>query len=210
MPNGIACKNCGTTFDCTSSRKVCSDECKRELKRRYDRERYPQVRKETIARACDWQRENRERKRAYDAEYREKTRAHRLQLKREYGKRYYSENRERMQHYYSMAAHVRRSRVQQAGSFRVSRQDLRRCIERFGNRCAYCQSVFTADNRCEWDHVVPIARGGNHGIGNLVPACAPCNRSKSHRTVMEWRLRKTVARPSHGLPLAVDGERVAA
>lgn len=40
-------------------------------------------------------------------------------------------------------------------------------------RCVYCgQSAGTAD------HVLPQALGGGHLIGNLVPACRPCNGAK--------------------------------
>lgn len=42
-------------------------------------------------------------------------------------------------------------------------------------RCAYC-------NKCadvlERDHVVPLSKGGDHTLLNVVPACSPCNRAK--------------------------------
>ncbi|WP_431863023.1 HNH endonuclease [Microbacterium algeriense] len=41
------------------------------------------------------------------------------------------------------------------------------------------------------DHVMPIARGGSHSIGNLTAACARCNLSKGALTVMEWRMRQS-------------------
>ena len=52
--------------------------------------------------------------------------------------------------------------------------------------CFYCHSK----DRIEIDHVQPIQRNGRHAIGNLVPACLPCNRSKSDLFVMEWRIRE--------------------
>jgi 5-methylcytosine-specific restriction endonuclease McrA len=36
------------------------------------------------------------------------------------------------------------------------------------------------------DHVVPIARGGAHSIGNLMPLCGPCNTSKNDMLWIEW------------------------
>ncbi len=32
------------------------------------------------------------------------------------------------------------------------------------------------------EHVIPIARGGQHSPGNLVPACWPCNAAKGTQT----------------------------
>lgn len=40
------------------------------------------------------------------------------------------------------------------------------------------------------DHVIPIARGGEHRIGNLAPACRSCNAQKNRSFIMEWRKRK--------------------
>lgn len=49
--------------------------------------------------------------------------------------------------------------------------------------CAYCSTS------CEptMDHVVPLARGGNHCESNVVPACKPCNSSKGAKLVTEWK-----------------------
>ena len=38
------------------------------------------------------------------------------------------------------------------------------------------------------EHLIPLARGGRHSVGNLAPLCRSCNSSKSHLTWSEWRL----------------------
>ena len=63
-----------------------------------------------------------------------------------------------------------------------------RLLIRYENRCAYC-SVDLKITGLHWDHVTPLSRGGRNAEGNVVPACPPCNLSKSASTVMEWRLR---------------------
>ena len=49
--------------------------------------------------------------------------------------------------------------------------------------CVLCNST---DN-VEADHIVPIARGGRHSIGNLQPLCRKCNRAKASMLWAEFR-----------------------
>ena len=56
--------------------------------------------------------------------------------------------------------------------------------ELYRRNCIYCGSM----EKIEIDHVIPLSRGGNHSIGNLVPSCQYCNRSKGSKTIMEWRV----------------------
>jgi len=44
-------------------------------------------------------------------------------------------------------------------------------------RCVYC-AVPLALDVATLDHVYPVSQGGPHTPGNLVTACAPCNRLK--------------------------------
>lgn len=45
----------------------------------------------------------------------------------------------------------------------------------YGYRCAYCGE---RPLRLTQDHVIPLARGGNHTASNIVPACKSCNSKK--------------------------------
>jgi 5-methylcytosine-specific restriction endonuclease McrA len=65
--------------------------------------------------------------------------------------------------------------------------------ESFGGHCAYCGEPATT-----WDHVHPVAEGGDTTPDNILPACAPCNSSKGTRDVYEW-LEATGRRPSERL-----------
>ena len=64
----------------------------------------------------------------------------------------------------------------------VSRRDWERLIRRHGGLCAYCGDSAAT----EQDHVFPLSRGGRHTIGNVLPACKPCNSSKHNRLLIEW------------------------
>jgi predicted restriction endonuclease len=73
---------------------------------------------------------------------------------------------------------------------RVTEKDLRRLLARHRARCAYCAVAVTRVQgpAClEWDHVIPISRGGRHSIGNLLPTCRACNRGKEADLLVVWR-----------------------
>jgi HNH endonuclease len=49
-------------------------------------------------------------------------------------------------------------------------------------RCVYCGT----DEVSRWDHLVALRRGGETVLGNLVPACGPCDDSKAQRDFDLW------------------------
>lgn len=75
-------------------------------------------------------------------------------------------------------------------SAEVSGRDLHRLVARFGGKCAYCR----AQPHEHFEHVIPLARGGRHSIGNLLPSCSTCNLSKGSKLLSEWRLIEPLPR----------------
>lgn len=57
------------------------------------------------------------------------------------------------------------------------------CKQYFNNQCAYCGE--TVDSLTQ-DHVIPLSKGGEYTINNIVPACRSCNSSKCDRDLLEW------------------------
>lgn len=47
--------------------------------------------------------------------------------------------------------------------------------------CQYCGLRFEPED-LTFDHVIPVAQGGQRGWTNIVTACEPCNRRKAART----------------------------
>lgn len=76
---------------------------------------------------------------------------------------------------------LRRARKKEAGIYVILPKEIRRILS------SQCVSCGTHD-RIGFDHIVPLARGGRHSIGNLQPMCTPCNSSKNDKTMMEWKL----------------------
>ena len=77
--------------------------------------------------------------------------------------------------------HRRRARKNRR-HYRISTKELA-AIRR--QPCAYCGAAGPSTI----DHVIPLSRGGMHSIGNLIAACASCNRRKHAMTITEWRYR---------------------
>lgn len=57
-------------------------------------------------------------------------------------------------------------------------------FERDDFTCRYCGERGGA---LECDHVVPVSRGGETTLTNLVTACRTCNRRKGAKTLQEWQ-----------------------
>jgi len=55
--------------------------------------------------------------------------------------------------------------------------------------CVYCNISLSLKNvKPHLDHKTPLARGGNHEIGNLQWTCSTCNQRKWRKTDKEFRL----------------------
>ena len=81
------------------------------------------------------------------------------------------------------AMHLRRrARAALAGGS-FSHAEWTALIAEQGGHCAYCG----VRAPLEADHRVPLARGGANDIGNIIGACARCNRRKHTRTEAEFR-----------------------
>ncbi|GAA1645919.1 hypothetical protein GCM10009700_35390 [Brevibacterium sanguinis] len=82
------------------------------------------------------------------------------------------------------AQRLKRDSLKKAAECRtVTADDLKRITNRQRGKCYYCQ----AEADLVFDHIVPLAKGGRHAIGNLVGACDHCNSQKSAMLLVEWR-----------------------
>jgi len=75
----------------------------------------------------------------------------------------------------------RRLAFYKKNSFKITKKEVSRL---YNSPCFYCGT----NHNIQIDHAMPIARGGKHSIGNLLPACKKCNQSKHSKTIMEFRV----------------------
>lgn len=109
-------------------------------------------------------------------------------------RRYYWEHREERRRYRSFwgllhpdaSKHYRanrRARLKNAGGAFTPEEFGLKCLEA-DSRCVYCGEV----TELVPDHAVPLSRGGDNLIGNILPSCVRCNRQKGSKTYEEFVL----------------------
>lgn len=101
--------------------------------------------------------------------------------RRAYAIQYLKDNPERMR-----AVRRRRKGQLRAETLLFTEKDWTRLVARYRGCCAYCGEKPDVLHR---EHVIPLARGGRHSIGNILPACPPCNYRKKTKLLSEWRYR---------------------
>ena len=130
---------------------------------------------------------------AEDAAYREKKKA--TSRKRYdsnpgavkvYAKQYRKSNPEKA----TMWVNSYRSREKRADG-ECSPQEWAAILEEFGHCCAYCLRHESVVGKLSVDHMDPLSRGGTNEPENLVPACRPCNSSKSSKNLLEFLAYKS-------------------
>lgn len=75
----------------------------------------------------------------------------------------------------SLANQTLVSKVEDAPSRHIPRDVRQRVWQRYGGRCAECN----ADDYLEFDHIIPVTKGGNNFDANVQLLCRRCNLKKS-------------------------------
>jgi hypothetical protein len=88
----------------------------------------------------------------------------------------------------------------------VTAETLRLLKTDYNDACYICEISF-GEAAVHWDHFRPIAKGGDHSLANLRPACESCNKRKQARwpftPEMQAEIRSAVQAERHaGLELA--------
>lgn len=120
--------------------------------------------------------------RRYWREHPEEHKAHRAQRTRELWRWKYMTNPDLRRYNHEKA---RRRKALERGNHvvRVTSAQIRGRFQQFDHCCAYCG---TASSQLQTEHFLPISKGGTHVLSNILPACQPCNYSKSARNPESW------------------------
>lgn len=130
----------------------------------------PRCKECAIRAASKWNAENKEKHNLYVRKYYWKNPSKALERVKTYNKKFPESKRNRQSR--------RRARKNSNRLFVILPKDLNRI---YSSPCFICGST----EKITADHIIPIARGGVHSIGNLQPLCASCNSKKGKRLMIE-------------------------
>lgn len=83
---------------------------------------------------------------------------------------------------FRMKSHRKRRLIRfNSKRFHITDRDIKKLMR------SSCWNCGTYNNQT-FDHIIPLSRGGSHGIGNIMILCHTCNLSKHAHTIMEWKI----------------------
>ena len=167
------CKQKKGKYGFASECKVCRN--KRYKKWREDNLGYD------IERHSKWRTENKEHIKNYDKERYKNEREHILVKRKEYDKN----NPEKV-----FNRHHRRKVLKENQGDGITKEQWLEMMKFFNFKCAYSGITLSKETRTI-DHIVPLAKGGEHEIWNLVPMCKNYNSSKGSKDVIGWYKEQT-------------------
>ena len=184
-------KSTGLTSSCLACRrayakdKIANNPEYREVLRLQSKAYYHANKEASKARNKRWTKNNPQRRRDIDAIFRANNRAEQAERM----KRYRLEHPEARK-IWGQKNPDRQSAIRARRSFRLRGGDtfeikIGELLKLYQSPCFYCGAETE-----HIDHIVPLARGGRHSIGNLTGACAPCNLSKGSKFITEWKKGK--------------------
>ena len=65
----------------------------------------------------------------------------------------------------------------------IPRHIMLRVVRRDNNQCQICSKILK-DDEIEFDHIIPISKGGSSEENNIRVTCLDCNRNKSSKFVL--------------------------
>jgi len=87
--------------------------------------------------------------------------------------------------------HFKAMRIKDAETRRARKEKLEATLtdnqwedikQRFDNKCAYCNKELPLAQ----EHFIPLSKGGEYTINNIIPSCKSCNSSKNSKSFCEW------------------------
>jgi 5-methylcytosine-specific restriction endonuclease McrA len=123
-----------------------------------------------------WAARNRDKKKAADASYYSRN----AEAIKAYIRGWQAENPDKVRNHYMRQNPLRRARLRGCDTRLVLPSEINALLAKPCFACGTRESTTI-------EHLVPIARGGRHSIGNLAPLCQSCNSSKGSMLWVEWK-----------------------
>ncbi|WP_367928088.1 HNH endonuclease [Aquamicrobium sp.] len=182
------CVQCGGRFKPYNSKgcRYCSPECKRQHRKQKLAEQRVEVKKKCLHCESEFSTKTPQRKFCCTACVRKHLHrdvpenAERIEKKRAFQKAY---SRTPSFRNSQRNAKARRRAAERSGDV-ITYEQWTAVVAKYGGRCVYCGQK---PDKLTMDHVKHLAKGGEHKISNIVPACLSCNAAKGAR---DWSDRR--------------------
>lgn len=175
------CKFC--VSKCNQKAYRDNRESRLEYSKEYGAKRYAENKESILKKQREAYAKNPQKKLEQNAKYRNSNPERELERQRIWR----NENKEWSKAKWRNASSKRRAMIARNGVYLVSKKEISKLLSM---PCIYCGTM----EDLSIEHVVPIHRGGTHGIGNLATACIPCNSSKGKKFITEWRKQNPITR----------------
>ena len=178
------CIDCKKELPATSEyfgkHKTCKDglrnqckECKKKYSDKYNKQYYKDNAEVAKEKAKTYRENNKEKVKEGKKRYR----LTHLEQERENKRLYCKQNKDKINN----LNQKRKARKKKLISTLTSKQWNEIKIK-FNNRCAYCGE----EKPLAQDHFIPLSKGGEYTVNNIIPACKNCNSSKHDFDFFKW------------------------
>jgi 5-methylcytosine-specific restriction endonuclease McrA len=184
----IACKRCGLSFVARNVVKYCKPCLPLAIEERAATLRKPRISEQKRLKTAEEKHEtyrfykesHRELYRASSRKWREREKIDPAMLakRRASDKKYKTSDKGRL---ICRLHRQRRRAALRTTPQRVTPLQIKIIFSAFAGFCAYCPEPATTI-----DHVIPLAKGGEHIASNLLPACSACNSLKGAMSLDAW------------------------
>jgi len=174
----------------------------------YNKKYYKEHREELNKKHKKWRKENPEKVKEQNKKYREENKKEALEYHKEYSKKYYKKNKDKKKEYskkweeknpnyrnnymkkYSKTekgkinytkGNLKRRTLKKKAKNTLTKKEIK-IIQDRDKKCVYCGS----NKNLQFEHIIPLNKGGENSFLNGVMACKSCNSSKRNKDVFEW------------------------
>jgi len=178
------CIECGTEKPATNeyfgAHKTCKDglrnqckECKNKYSKKYNPKYYENNKEKTKEQAKEYRNNNKEKVK----ESKNKYRLTHLEEERMSKRIYLINNRDKVN-----LCHQKRKAKKRKLPRNLTVEQWEKIKSDFNNSCAYCGSKLPLAQ----EHFIPLSKGGEYTVNNIIPSCQSCNSSKRDKSFFEW------------------------
>ena len=193
------CNKCGRELPveqfskCERNKDGLQNKCK-ECNRQYHEEHKEE--KQQYQR--QYNQENKEKIQQYRQEHKEEIQQYQQQYDKQYYQEHKQENKEKRQQYYKQYkqtpqgqvayfnAYAKRRKHEEAQGNGITKEQWLEMMQFFDFKCAYSGVLVNTKNNRSIDHIIPLAKGGEHEVWNCVPMDKSLNTSKRDKDMLEW------------------------